>query len=27
MMINTGFRGKSYGWERIKIRDLETGVV
>jgi len=26
-MVNTGFRGKSYGWERIKIRDLETGVV
>ena len=27
MMIDTGFRGKSYGWERIKIRDTETGVV
>ncbi|MCS5610314.1 MAG: oligogalacturonate lyase family protein, partial [Candidatus Poribacteria bacterium] len=27
IMIDTGFRGKSYGWERIKIRDPETGVI
>ncbi|MEE3193621.1 MAG: hypothetical protein VX289_03795 [Candidatus Poribacteria bacterium] len=25
MMINTGFRGKSYGWERIKDKGPRNG--